>query len=146
MARVLLLVVVLALAAGCAGDPYAKAPTRSETKTQLVPHSQVYAAPFGSDKGHPLHVRAHVVVTEGGAIDAWLANAAGCAAFGTRNFTAVAKALNVTDATLTGDFDAPLAQNQNCLILDNTAFAMGEAKPSGNVTVSYTIDLWSRAG
>lgn len=142
----LLPLVVLALVAGCAASsPYAKPPAKTETKTQTVANGQFFMSPFGSEKDHPLHARVHVVVTQGGPIDAWLAGPAECGRFGQATFAPAGKLLNATDASFEADFDAPNATNTNCLILDNSPFAQGQAKPAGNVTVTYTIDLWARA-
>lgn len=131
------------LLAGCnapsATDAYTRPPDASHTDTLTLDAQQVSGPPaFG---GHvPVHVRVTLRVVSGGPIDAWLATAAGCQQYGARSFAPAARILNATNASM----DADLPPGDDCLLLDNTDFAMGEAKSAGSVTVNYTISIWER--
>lgn len=136
-----LLLVVCLLLSGCAGapDPAARETFAGETEaTQTLPPDGFYLPPFGS----LVPVRAEVTfeVAPGEAIDVWLATGEMCGKFGYRDFEGVARKLNATSGVL----DARLPAGDHCLVLDNAGFAMGEAEPSGLVTVRYRIRLWEQ--
>ncbi|MHB8605392.1 MAG: hypothetical protein ACYDCK_09060 [Thermoplasmatota archaeon] len=136
------LLIVFAILAGCASslpDPYARAPDGSKSDAGTIPEFGFLEPPVGSPST-PIHVRATIEVTRGGPIDAWLTNATNCRAFLTRAFRANASLLNATS----GKMDADFPPGPDCLVLDNTDFAFGKAEPTGNVTVSYRLDVWER--
>lgn len=137
--RLPLLVLMAVVLPGCT-DPYAGEPDQvSEHEWTLEPGS--FYQPTFETEG-PVHVRAHVRVVNGSAVDVFLATGATCADYPTGAFAPAARLLSSTN----GSLEADLPAGRHCLVLDNHDAPAGTSPGAEPVTVFYRIETWERRG
>lgn len=134
--RAPLLLLLAILVAGCAADPYAREPDQVAADEWTLEPDSFYLPSFSSAK--PSHVRAHVTVLAGDAIDVFLAAGAACDAYPFDGFQYAA----MLNATVQGTLEADLPAGRACLALDNHDFPPGTSPGNGTVRVGYRIEVW----
>lgn len=138
MRPVLPLLLALALPlAGCV-DRYAVEPDETQSAEQDLEAGSFYLPRF--DTTRPAHVRVHVEVLEGEAIDAFLAHGDACRAYPDPAFVPVAS----IEATTNGTFEGDVPAGGVCVVLDNNDHPAGSAPGTGDARVRYQVDVWHK--